>query len=245
LEEVSSAVPACNVIVHAAASLGKGIYAPDISLTNCLGTQQVLKLAGMWNVDFFVYLSSVPVVGRPVQLPITEAHPARPLTAYHASKLYGEHLTEISQREGLATAILRLTAPVGPQMPKNRILSVFIKQALSNGLLQVAGEGTRRQNYVDDRDVAFAVEQCISVRAQGIFNIGGNRSISNYELAQTCVRVLASSSTIQLSGRPDPEEGVDWQVSIAKAKTQFGYRPRFEIEDSIRTMGAEHAASAH
>ena len=162
--EVSSVVSPCSAIVHAAASLDKDLYDPAISLTNCLGTQQVLKLANMWGVKSFVYISSVPVIGRPQGVPITEEHPTDPLTAYHASKLYGEYLTEIARQNGLASAILRLTSPVGPGMPDNRILSIFVKQALVNDPLRITGQGTRQQNYVDVRDVALAVgSACRSV----------------------------------------------------------------------------------
>ena len=245
VEQVSSATLPCAAIVHAAAALDKDLYVPAISLTNCLGTQQVLRLAQMWGANSFVYISSVPVIGMPQQLPITEGHPMNPLTAYHASKLYGEHLTEIARRSGLTSAILRLTSPVGPGMPGNRILSVFVRRALANEPLQLFGHGTRRQNYVDVRDVALAVEQCLQQRVAGLFNIGGRHSISNHDLAKLCVRVLGSSSPITFTDQPDPEEGIIWQISIAKAAEHFAYDPQYGIEESIRALGAEYAAGTH
>ena len=242
--QVSSATLPCPAIVHAAAALDKDLYAPAISLTNCLGTQQVLRLAQMWGVNSFVYISSVPVIGIPQQLPITEEHPTRPLTAYHASKLYGEYLVRVAQRSGLAGTILRLTSPVGPGMPGNRILSVFVKRALSNDPLQLVGEGTRRQNYVDVRDVSQAVERCIRGRMKGLFNIGGDYTVSNYELAQLCVHVLGSSSPITFTGEPDPEEGIAWEVSIDKAVQCFDYDPQYPIEESIRAVATDYENSA-
>jgi len=245
VEQVSAATSPCAAIVHAAAALHKDLYARAVSLTNCLGTQQILKLADIWGVSRFVYISGVHVIGTPQQLPITEEHPTSPLTAYHASKLYGELLTEIARRNGLTSAILRLTSPIGPGMPDNRILSVFVRQALANELMQLAGHGTRRQNYVDVRDVAFAVEQCLQKRVEGLFNIGGKHSISNRALAQACVRVLGSSSPITFTGQADPEEGIIWEVSSAKAAKYFAYEPRYRIEESIRAVGDEYATSAH
>lgn len=240
-DRVSNEFPSCSAIVHAAASLDKDIYASAISLANCLGTQQMLRLASMWNTRNFIYISSVPVVGLPHQVPITEDHPTCPLTAYHASKLYGEHLVRLAERKDFLTSMLRLTSPVGPKMPGNRILSVFIQRALSNEVLQILGKGTRRQNYVDVRDVAQAVEACLREGVSGRLNIASDVSISNYELAQTCIRALGSSSSIEFSGKPDPEEGIVWDVSIDKAKNRFGYRPQFTIEDSIRAVASEYA----
>src|ERR1019366_5499724 len=63
---INRAVPPCEAIVHAAASLSHDLYDPTISLTNCLGTQQILRLAEIWETRQMVYLSSVPVIGRPL-----------------------------------------------------------------------------------------------------------------------------------------------------------------------------------
>src|ERR1700736_381262 len=55
----------CDAIVHAAAAIDYDPYAPAISITNGVGTQQMLELAARWEVTSFVYISSVPLIGRP------------------------------------------------------------------------------------------------------------------------------------------------------------------------------------
>ena len=119
--------------------------------------------------------------------------------------------------------------------------AVFVESSLSDRPIQVAGRGTRRQDYVDVRDAAQAVESCLCRRASGLFNIGGGRSISNRELAEMCRQVLGSSSQVDYGGRPDPEEGIVWDVSIVRAGAELGYRPQHDIEHSIRVLAAEHA----
>lgn len=245
VEQVIAATPACDAIVHAAAALDKEPDVPAISLTNGLGMQHILAVARQWKTMSFVYISSVTAIGTPEIIPITEDHPVHPLTAYHASKVYGEYLVDVAQRGGLSGVSLRLTSPVGPGMPTNRIFSVFVARARANLPLQLAGEGTRRQNYVDVRDVAIAVERCARAQVVGLFNIVGARSISNHELAQMCVRVLGSSSPIVFTGQPDREEGIAWEVSNARAAERFSYAPRFDVEDSIRAVGADDAARVH
>jgi UDP-glucose 4-epimerase len=245
VENISDKLSPCDAIVHAAASMDKGLYTPLISLTNCLGTQQILELANFWRSTNLVYISSVPVIGTPKQLPITEDHPTNPPTAYHASKLFGENLIQIAARNGLAGTILRLTSPVGIRMPENRILSVFVKRALADEPLQIVGNGTRKQNYVDVRDISDVIEKCLQQCVSGVFNIAGEHSISNKGLADICIRTLGSSSKIEFTGQPDPEDGMAWEVSIAKAKKCLGYDPRYSIEDSISAIGAEYAARYH
>jgi nucleoside-diphosphate-sugar epimerase len=241
-EGVFSKISPCDAIVHAAACIDQGLYNSSITLTNCLGTQQVLALANIWHSSNLVYISSVPVIGTPKFLPITEDHPTDPRTAYHASKLFGENLVKIAEHNGLIGSNLRLTSPIGPGMPRNRILPVFVKRAMMGEPLSLAGRGTRTQNYVDVRDISAAVENCLITNNAGVFNIAGKRSISNRELADMCVRTLGSASEIVYTGQPDPEEGIIWEVSISKAKECFGYDPHYSIEESIEAVGAEYAS---
>lgn len=233
----------CEAIIHAAASLSHDLCDPSISLVNCLGTQQVIELAKIWGSSQLVYVSSLPVIGRPQYHPITEEHPVQPPTAYHASKLYGEHLMYVANFGGCRAVSLRLTSPAGPRTPDKRILSTFVRRALSNQPLEVLGRGTRKQNYVDVRDVAAAVEACITRRASGLYNIAAAESISNYSLAVTCVDELSSHSSVTFAEAPDPEEGVSWDVSIARARRDLCYQPQFTIRDSIRAISHEHPDS--
>lgn len=236
---LTSQQPSCEVIVHAAACLDQSLYAPAISLTNGVGMQQMLDLAARWGVASFVYLSSVPVIGRPVQLPVTECHPTDPPTAYHASKLYGEQLLELARREGTPGVTLRLTAPIGPGTPAHRIVAVFVRRALAGEPLELAGTGSRGQDYVDVRDVAAAVEKVLAPPPTGLLNIAAGTCTTNHELAHCCVDALASSSEVRLSGSPDPDDDVRWEVSIAKAEKLIDYRPRCSLAQSITAMAEE------
>jgi UDP-glucose 4-epimerase len=242
-ETLVSQQPRCDAIVHAAAALDKEPFAPAISVTNGVGTQQILHLAQLWQVERFVFISGVTVIGRPRRLPITERHPTAPLTAYHASKLYGEHLTAVAAGGGLPAVSLRLTAPVGPGMPGDRILSVFVRRALGGEPLELAGQGTRMQDYVDVRDVARATEAALGRRVTGVLNIGSGRCVSNLELAQQCVSVTGSGSEVRLSGTEDREEGTRWEVSLARARKAIDYAPGESLESSIAAVAQDIARS--
>lgn len=228
-------LPVCDVIVHAAAQIDMSAVSVAVSAVNATGTHALMTLAWAWDVQQVVYLSSVPVIGMPQQLPITEGHPTQPITAYHASKLYGEHLMGLLPPETGALS-LRLTSPVGPGMPNNRIFSVFVNRAQANEPLQLVGKGTRRQNYVDVRDVAALVAANLGEPHRGVFNVAGAQSISNAELAYLCVEVLASSSEVVFLDKPDAQDHVVWEVAIEKAGAGLGYRPRYDLPDSIRAV---------
>ncbi len=235
VRKILEGVEPCGAIVHAAASLNTDPDASSISLANCWGTQAVLAVARAWSVARVVYISSIGVIGSPVTVPITEDHPTVPTTTYHASKLFGEYLVRILATEGIPAASLRISSPVGQAMPGRRIFSVFVERAMRCEELVITGRGTRRQNFVDTRDVSGAVIQCIERGSSGTFNIGGPAGVSNVELARTCVDVLGSSSLIRFSGA-DPADGSSWDVSWERAAQTFGYLPKYSLAESIRSI---------
>ena len=239
MASLSTEMEPCDAIIHTAASLDMSLFAADVLRVNCTGLQNLLRLASKWHRPKFVFLSSLPVIGVPKFLPITEEHPAQPLTAYHASKLFGEHLVRMAEAHGMLGASLRLTAPVGPRMPKNRLLAVLVNRSLNNTPLEISGSGSRKQNYIDVRDIARATELCLKKNTSGVFNIGAATCISNLELAHRCIAGCNSTSNVLFSGRADSEEGFSWDVSIEKAKNELGFIPQFDIDDAIAAVVAD------
>lgn len=226
-----------DTLVHAAACLAKQPSHPALVTTNVGGTLAMLDLVRACGGGRMVYISGVPVIGRPVHLPIDEAHPLRPMTTYHATKAAGEHLC--SAADDVTTMTLRLTSPVGPGTPPGRILTHFVAQAVAGEPLTLLGDGGRRQDYVDVRDVAELVEATLDATgtsADGIFNVAAGRSTSNRELAERIVAVTGSGSTITYSGEPDPDEEVDWTVSIDRAREMLEYRPSRSLDESIAAV---------
>ena len=145
--------------------------------------------------------------GRPSPLPVTEAHPTNPLTAYHASKLYGEHLVAIAARR-LPAVSLRLTAPVGPGMPAGRILTVFVRRALAGEQLTVAGEG-RAHRTTSTSATSPRGRSRRRLRCTGLFNVASGTSCPQPRAGPAVREDARLELPVPLSGEPDPEEGCD------------------------------------
>jgi nucleoside-diphosphate-sugar epimerase len=246
IEKIINKISPCEHIIHCAANTDHDFNNPEVTSVNCFGTHQILNLAKKWEVESFVYLSGVNIIGIPIFHPITEMHPPNPQTVYHASKLFGENLSQIANKQfDLNTSILRISAPIGPGMPSNKIVPRFVVQALNNKPLQIIGQGTRKQNYVDVRDISRLVEQCIKKSSDGIYNIGGRECISNLDLAKLCIDCLNSKSEIVYTNKIDSEEGLIWDLSIEKAETEIGYFPIYTLERSIRDISKDYDNCNH
>ena len=72
----------------------------EVHEVNVVGTYNVLKAAASGGVKRFLYCSSSEVHGTAVEVPLRENSECRPETIYGASKLAGEHYTQVFQRSG-------------------------------------------------------------------------------------------------------------------------------------------------
>jgi UDP-glucose 4-epimerase len=232
----------CDAIVHSAACMDPALDHADVSRANCSGTHLLLNVARAWGGVPFVFISGVGVLGAPVEHPVTESHPARPASAYTASKLYGEHLTRLYSESGARGITLRVSSPVGPGMRTRRIFSIFVEAAMRGETIRVS-EPERQQDYVDVRDVAAAILACLASPVAGLFNVASARPVSNLDLARRAVAALKSPSDIDVTAHAAGRFPV-WEVSIAAAAAALGFQPAVTIEESIRDFAAERAGAA-
>lgn len=226
-----------DAVVHFAADMRKEPFTPQVLANNCVGTQRLLEFCEDKKIPVFIQLSSLPVIGKPIENPITEDHPLAPPTVYHITKRTQELLANYAwYTYGLRTVSFRISSPVGVGSNSKTILPVFVKKAVENSDLVLYGKGTRKQNYIHVRDIAQAVYKAINSNAQGVYNLGSYNLLSNEELAQKCKAVVDSSSKIVFSGQPDYMDDYVWNVSLEKVKNDIGYEPEIPIETAIQEI---------
>lgn len=186
-------------------------------------------MAKRLRVKKFIYLSGLSVIGKPINIPIKEDHPIDPLNIYHTSKYCGEKIINLDKDNFSEKITLRITAPVGLDLPKNRFLSRLIINSLFNKDLILFGQGRRVQNYIHTDDICRFIEICIRKKFNGIFNLGGISSIANLDLAKLCIKKTNSESSIKFIGK-DIEEDFRWIVSMEKANSNLGFEPKYDID---------------
>jgi UDP-glucose 4-epimerase len=223
-----------DVIVHCAASLDTYPLSNDLITSNCLGIRNIADLAIQKKCKQFIYISSIPIIGKPIDIPITEEHSINPLTAYHITKYFGElYLANVLKDCNLTT--LRLPSPIGSDLNANKIIPVFIRRSIKNEDITIAGKGERIQNYIDVKDIAKAVDLAIKNNTKGVYNIAAEKSYSNREIAEICIKLFNSNSKIIYEGM-DSEEEHKWIISIEKAKKDFNFSPSILLEVSIQEI---------
>lgn len=217
-----------DIIVHCAALInGTDRELFDI---NCYGTYKIANFAREVKCKKIIYISSIPIIGMPIDVPITEEHNVSPLTTYHLTKYLGEQA--ISHTSNLKYYTLRIASPICVNMPKNKIFSSIVKRAVYNEDITLYGNINRIQNYIHVYDIARVIDIISeSDKNVGIYNIKGE-SVSNYELARLCKEQLNSSSNIILEN-VEKDKDERWIVSGEKAYKELGYKPKYCIKDMI------------
>ena len=220
-----------DIIVHCAAIITGDNFSNALLNTNCIGIHNTALYATNANCKKLIFLSSLPIIGKPSIIPITETHPINPPTVYHITKYFGELVLQKLLGED-RVIVFRIPSPIGRKTAPNKIVPVFVKNAIENIDFNILGQGKRIQNYIDVRDIARAVGCAIEQESSGIFNIASEHSYSNKEMAELCIKLFNSSSKINYAGK-DKEEDFQWIVSTDKAKRELGFTAKYSIEETL------------
>ncbi|HYX40612.1 MAG TPA: NAD-dependent epimerase/dehydratase family protein, partial [Pyrinomonadaceae bacterium] len=126
--------------------------ADEFLRTNVIGTQVLLDAARARGVRRFVHISTDEVMG---SLPedenafFTEASPFAPNSPYAASKAAAEHLVRAAQHtHGLDTVTTRCGNNYGPRQFPEKLIPLFIANALADEPVPVYGDGRNVRDWI-------------------------------------------------------------------------------------------------
>ena len=229
-----------DAIIHLAADMRQDPHCVEVVKANCTGEQRLLEYCEKNEIKVLMQLSSLPVIGRPKEHPITESHPLCPKTVYHCTKVMEELLADFAHRnKGIRTASFRISAPVGSRMNEKTIFPTFVRSALKGDDIILYGKGTREQNFIHVDDISQALYKgMFNENCHGIYNLSSYTQISNVGLAKSVIERLKSTSKITFSRNPDPFDSDIWDVDISKLKRDVEFEPKCSVEKMIDDVAA-------
>lgn len=154
-----------------------------------------------------VYASSAAVYGDAATLPIAEATPCRPLSAYGADKYGCElHARVASHVHGIPTVGLRFFNVYGPRQdprsPYSGVISVFCERIRRGTPVDMFGDGLQTRDFVYVADVVAALLAAMELRPADapVFNVCTGKATSVLDLART----IADAAATELDVRHQP-----------------------------------------
>jgi len=133
--------------------------------------------------------------------------------------------------------VIRIFNTYGPRMHPNdgRVVSNFIVQALKGEDISIYGDGqqTRSFCYVDDLIEAMLLMMTSPADFTGPVNIGNPTEFTMLQLAETVLRLTASTSKLVFKPLPqdDPRQR---KPDISLANKVLGWLPRVSLDDGLK-----------
>lgn len=242
-------------VMHFAAFLdvGESVREPAKYFRNNVnGALTVLEAMAAEGVRLFVFSSTCATYGEPVETPISESHPQRPINSYGESKLAVERaLPHFERAHGIHSVALRYFNASGADpdgeigedhSPEIHIIPRAIEAATGGRGLQVFGDdyptpdGTCLRDYIHVSDLADAHVKALQAIADTgtsrIYNLGTGHPHSVREVIETVERVTGHQVPWTLAPRREGDPAVLY-AAAGKAQGELKWTPRFADLDAI------------
>jgi UDP-glucose-4-epimerase GalE len=250
-------------VMHFAAFLdvGESVREPiRYYRNNVVGALAVLEAMAAESVRHFVFSSTCATYGEPIETPITETHPQKPINSYGETKLAVEHaLPHIEAAHGIHWVALRYFNAAGADpdgeigedhSPEIHLIPRAIEAATGGRGLQVFGDdyptpdGTCLRDYVHVVDLADAhlraLEALTETGKSGAYNLGTGRAHSVREVIDMVERVTGHRVPWTLAPRRAGDPAVLY-AAPQKAQAELRWTPRYaDLETIVRTAWDWH-----
>ncbi|MBD3272317.1 MAG: dTDP-glucose 4,6-dehydratase [Elusimicrobia bacterium] len=209
--------------------------ARDFIHSNIEGVNNLLELSLKHGLKRFIHISTDEVYGSCKTGSFTETSPLCPNNPYSATKAAGDLLI----RSYMVTykfpaVILRPSNNFGPFQFPEKVLPVFILNAMEDKPLPLYGDGSNIREWLFVEDTCAAVYTALNnFKAGEIFNVGGGHELANSELARMVLDAMGKpNDRIQhVKDRP----GHDWRYSLdtKKIMDELGWKPSGNFKENL------------
>lgn len=240
-----------DTIVHFAAEshVDRSISGPDAFIsTNIVGTHNLLKAAktawldtGSGRPHRFHHISTDEVYGSlgPTDPAFQETNAYAPNSPYSASKAASDHLVRAYHHTfGLQTTTSNSSNNYGPYQFPEKLIPLFILNALSGQNLSIYGDGLNMRDWLHVDDHCTGIELIIrNGRAGQVYNIGGGQELPNIcVIDEICAGVDAAFVADPTLACRFPSAPAARGLPSASLKTYVadrkGHDRRYAIDDS-------------
>jgi len=234
---VRAALQGADAVVNFAAEthVDRSISGPqDFINTDVLGTHTLLEAVRELGIARYVQISTDEVYGSTETGSFTEESDLAPSSPYSASKAGADLLVLAYHRTyGAPVLITRSSNNYGPWQYPEKIIPLFITNAIDGQALPVYGDGLNVRDWLYVDDNCAGIDVVLRKGALGeVYNIGGGNEVKNLALTRHILELLGKSPELIrfVADRP----GHDRRYSIDCGKLQaLGWHPATPFETGL------------
>ena len=238
-EAVAQAMAGCDQVLNFAAEshVDRSIETPgEFIQTDVYGVFVLAEEARRVGVRRFIQVSTDEVYGEVLEGHSTEDWPRNPRSPYAASKAGGDRLAYAYWcTYGLPVVITRCSNNYGPRQYPEKLVPLFVTNAIDDEPLPVYGTGLNRRDWlhVDDHcDALLTLLEFPGIEGE-TFNIGAQHELDVLTITDTLLRLLDKPRTLVRHVEDRPGHDRRYAVDSGKLTRVTGWTPRVSFEDGI------------
>lgn len=236
-KDVKKAMVDVEIVVNFAAEthVDRSILGPDSFLkTDIFGVYVLLEEAIKKKIKLFIQISTDEVYGEILKGSFTEESPLNPRSPYSASKAGGDRLAfAYFHTYGAPVIITRASNNFGPYQYPEKLIPLFITNALEDKPLPVYGDGKQVRDWLYVEDHCKALDILIKKGKIGqVYNIGGGNEKKNIQITKMILKKLKKSEDLIKYVKDRPAHDRRYSLNFEKIK-KLGYKPSENFEEKL------------
>ena len=227
----------CDVIINFAAEshVDRSIRdASEFIRTNISGTRMLLDAAKKYKIKKFLQISTDEVYGSITRGHFTENSSLAPNSPYAASKAAADLLARsyfVTYK--LPVIIVRSSNNFGPYQYPEKIIPLFITNALENKKLPLYADGRNVREWLYVLDNCDAINFILNYGKVGeIYNIGSRNELENISLTKKILKLLNKHTKLIKFVKDRPGHDRRYALKITKLK-KLGWKPKHKFKDAL------------
>jgi dTDP-glucose 4,6-dehydratase len=203
-------------------------------MTDVFGTYVLLEAAKEHGIEKIIQVSTDEVYGEVKEGSSRETDPLAPRSPYSASKAGGDMMARAYWiSHGVPVVITRASNNVGPYQHPEKLVPLFVTNAIDDLPLPVYGDGLQVRDWLYVTDHCAAIDLLLDKGQPGeVYNIGGDNERENLRVAEAILELLAKPRDLirHVTDRP----GHDRRYSVHSGKIKgLGWQPAHGFEEAI------------
>jgi dTDP-glucose 4,6-dehydratase len=203
--------------------------------TDVYGTYVLLEAARKYKHQRFLQVSTDEVYGHIKDGRSREMDALAPRSPYSATKAGAEMLVAAYHTSfGVPTLITRGSNTYGPYQFPEKIIPLFITNALQDLPLPIYGNGSAVRDYLYVEDHVSAIARILwKGEPGGAYNIATGTEVSGVEIADTVLRLCGKPSSLKHFVKDRP--GHDYRYALDTKKLRpLGWEPAIQSSEGLR-----------
>jgi len=204
--------------------------------TNIVGTQTLLDAARRHGIERYVQVSTDEVYGSLGDAGFfTEETPLAPNSPYSASKASADLLVRAyCHTFGFPGIVTRCSNNYGPYQFPEKIIPLFIANALADQPLPVYGKGENIRDWIHVLDHCRGIEAALRNGTPGeIYNFGGCCELRNIDLTLTLLKSLGKPDSLIRYVADRPGHDLRYAIDCTKAEKELDWSPEVDFATGL------------